>query len=698
MTNRPLRVPRADGAVLAVPAAKATTPSHEWTRMWMGVTALVATITTAIDAALLQRKHDLFTGGFLSVDHLRTPGQVVLFLLGSCLEDAAVAGALAALGLWIARRLALNRAATRVLGTLAALCPLVIADIVSYRILEYLGGAFDFKLMFDLAGGRTSEFVAVASSQLLQLALLLVAVIASVVLVVGVVQRRGRGQASFVDAAGMRRGVGFPASLIATALIVTTIMRVESAPLDNGLRRKPSGTLFGLLIATVTDIDRDGYGLFSRPADTAPFDARIHPYAVDIPGNGIDEDGVGGDLPADYPRYVEPSAAAPSWSLRPDVVLVFLETFRADVVGAVEDGKPVTPRLDALARVGASANYAFSHNGYTVQSRFHLLSGSLANLRGGTTIIDDFNANGYETAYFSGQDDSFGGDGLPIGFERASVFYDARQDRAKRYTTFSTPGSLAVPFTVVEDRVTRFLEHRDAQRPLFLYVNFHDTHFPYTHEFVQPLVSRTVVPRGEIAPGRRDDLWRMYLNTAANVDRAIGDVVDAVKRTTGRTPAVIVTADHGESLFEEGFLGHGYGLNDAQTRIPLVVSGLPMQIEEPWGQAELRDAISGALARLPSGDLRPHVVGGGRPVFQYLGSLDTPAAIALTTAAGRTVYDFRADVFRMPEGTGKRPSELDDGDRRAFLDLIRFWERMVVAGGIRPTSPSAEGHARESAR
>jgi hypothetical protein len=251
MANRPLRVPRADGAVLAVPAAKATTPSHEWTRMWMGVTALVATITTAIDAALLQRKHDLFTGGFLSVDHLRTPGQVVLFLLGSCLEDAAVAGALAALGLWIARRLALNRAATRVLATIAALGPLVIADIVSYQILQYLGGAFDLRLMFDLVGRRASELVAVAGSQLLQLGLILAAVIASAALIVWIVQQRGRGRASAIERPGLRRSVGLPALLMAAGLIVTTIMRVESAPLDNGLRRKPSGILFGFLIATV---------------------------------------------------------------------------------------------------------------------------------------------------------------------------------------------------------------------------------------------------------------------------------------------------------------------------------------------------------------------------------------------------------------------------------------------------------------
>ena len=65
------------------------------------------------------------------------------------------------------------------------------------------------------------------------------------------------------------------------------------------------------------------------------------------------------------------------------------------------------------------------------------------------------------------------------------------------------------------------------------------------------------------------------MNTTSNVDRAIGDMLERVRKALGREPGVIVLSDHGESLFDEGFLGHGYTLNDAQTRIPLVVSGLP---------------------------------------------------------------------------------------------------------------------------
>jgi hypothetical protein len=84
-------------------------------------------------------------------------------------------------------------------------------------------------------------------------------------------------------------------------------------------------------------------------------------------------------------------------------------------------------------------------------------------------------------------------------------------------------------------------------------------------------------------------------------------------------------------------------------------------------------------------------------VFQYLGGLDAPAAIALTTAEGRITYDFRADVFRAPGDAGKHPSELDDQDRRAFLGLIRFWESMVVAGSPRLIAPAAPPAAKPHA-
>ena len=666
----------------ATSADIATVPlsPYAWTWTWLAWTGFVALAATSMDAMLLQRKNDVFTGGFLSVDHLRGAGEIVTFLVASIVSDAGVAGVIIAGSLVLAHRLQLGRVARAFFCAGAGLLPFVLANVASYRILQYMGGAFDFDLLFNLTDRRPSEVLAVAAAPLWQFSLL--CAIASLCLGVAIwaVQKVRPSGPWYSDAPLPRGRLAFRVfTLLLIAFGVNITGRLSSSSLDNGLRRKSSGVVFGWLAAAATDFDGDGYGLLSRVRDPAPFAANIHPYAVDIPGNGIDEDGIGGDVPNTYTPYVELVGPAPQFAQRPDVVLILLETFRADVVGATLNGLAVTPSLDRLAAGGVSSRNAWSHNGYTVQSRFHLLSGSLANLRGGTTLIDDFLANGYEVGYFSGQDESFGGGALPVGYERASVFFDARQAREGRYTLFSTPGSLAVPFTVLADRVTRFLSTRDRKRPLFLYVNFHDTHFPYTHRFIEPIVDSTALPRGEIKPGRRVDLRRTYLNTAANVDRAIGLLLEAVRTTTGREPAVVVTADHGESLFEEGFLGHGYGLNEAQTRIPLIASGLPLRIDEPWGQVDLRDALRRALM-LKDGDTDgPTLHVRPTPVFQYLGDVRSTPQIAFRSVDGEQVYDLRTDRFRLAGEPWRRSADLHGDARQAFLALLHFWEAVRLA-------------------
>jgi Sulfatase len=648
---------------------------------WVSATAIAALLATALDALLLQRKYSVFTGGFLSVDHLRGPIEAAWFLAGSLAADAAIAGVAIVLALWVASRLRLGRAAALVLAVLAGFGPLAIADVASYQLFTYLGGAFDFDLMFNLVSRQPGEILAVAGGPIAKMILAAAGLCGAAAVATALVQRRfpGQGVESWRGDFTLRRSLVLCLGVFVSAAALSTAMRLNRESFDNALRRKPSARVLGGLVTLATDVDRDGFGLLSRPRDSAPFDAAVHPYALDWPGNGIDEDGVGGDLPRDVRAYEEPSGALPVWTERPDVVLILLETFRADVVGASRNGVPVTPTLDALAARGASADQAWSHNGYTVQSRFHVLSGSLANVRDGKSLVDDFKSNGYEVGYFSGQDESFGGGALPVGYERADVFYDARTGRADRYSTFTTPGSLAVPFTVLRDRVAGFLDKRDSRRPLFLYVNFHDTHFPYTHRLVEPLIAGEPLERGEISPGNHDALWRTYLNTAANVDKAIGEVLTAVRRTTGREPAVVVTADHGESLFEEGFLGHGYALNDAQTRIPLVAAGLPLRIEQPWGQVQLRDAIRSALSRSPTDGRTPTVVATARPVFQYLGGILAPAQIAFTTATGRRIYDFRSDRFQDADGSWRPPSALAGPSREAFLELVRYWETIALA-------------------
>ncbi|MBI4526624.1 MAG: sulfatase-like hydrolase/transferase [Deltaproteobacteria bacterium] len=653
---------------------------RRWWCMWLSLTLLAALGLTLLDAVLLQRKHNLFTGGFLSINHLQSPEQVVVFLVGSVLADTAVTGLLTVLGLLLATWLGLNSTACALLTLALSTGPLLVADVVSYHIFTYLGAAFDLHLMFDMVGRSLADFWAVTNAHLPWLSTFVGCGLLLVVALIWIIAKWAPGGrwSRIEDWPGWHRSLGWPVLLFLVGLIASTALRLAHDSFDSGLGRKPSGQILGAVVAFVTDVGRNGARLLSAPRDRALFDARIDPYAVDWPGNGVDENGVGGDLPADFSKYMEDRSEAPQWRHRPDVIFFLLETIRADVVGMRLNGQPVTPVLDDLGRRGASARAAYSHNGFTIQSRFHVFSGSLANLRGKTSLLDDFNANSYETAYFSGQDESFGNDKLPIGFERASFFYDARQDRAKRYTTFATPASLAVPFTVVQERIRAFLARRRPGRPLFLYVNFHDPHFPYHHAGIQPLIGTTVVPQAGLLPSRRDEIWQMYLNTVANVDRAVGALVADVMQSTGRTPGVIVTADHGESLFDEGFLGHGYVLNEVQTRVPLIVANLPLIIREPWGQMDLRDALRRALMTESLATL-PIVQPGRAPVFQYLGEISKPRQIAFVTPAGRTIYDFRQDRFQLLDGVWRRPAELKGTERDAFLQLLRFWESMIVA-------------------
>jgi hypothetical protein len=173
-------------------------------------------------------------------------------------------------------------------------------------------------------------------------------------------------------------------------------------------------------------------------------------------------------------------------------------------------------------------------------------------------------------------------------------------------------------------------------------------------------------------------LWRTYINAAANVDAAIGRVIEAVRNKLRVEPAVIVLSDHGESLFDGGFLGHGYVLNGPQTRIPMVVAGLPIRIDVPFGQSGLRDAIDDALAKTAAADTRPSIASTNGRVFQYLGSLNAPGEIGWLTRDGQITFDFRTNRVRFWEST-IAPDALSGPPKQAFVDLVRTWERMRLA-------------------
>jgi hypothetical protein len=638
---------------------------------WRLVTLTAALTLTAVDALLLQRSRALFTGGFLSVDHLDTGGLVTAFVVASLIVDAAVAGLFAAATMVVLASFQVRRAAVLAGALMAALGPLLFANVLGYQLVRYLGTAVDLALMFDLTGRSVAEMVAVSSAHAVAPTL---AGMASAAMGIGIVwglNRRSGPLSQRPPLSVLTVPVG--AAVLAVATLLVAVWGSEA--LENGLLRKPSGRLLSAVINLASDVDRDGYGLIGSFRDPDPFDSAISPYAPDIPDNGVDEDGIGGDLRSDAPRYDERPVASSGWRQRPDVVFVVLESFRADLLGASHGGRSITPVLNALAATGVSSAQAYSHNGYTVHSRYHMFAGDFTSRLGASTLIDDFRGNGYVVGYFSGQDESFGADVYGVGFERADVSYDARSDRTRRYSTHATPGSLAIPYQAVLENVEGFVASRGSDGPpIFVYVNFEDMHFPYAHEGIESILSTTRVPRARISPETRDELWATYVNTAANVDRAVGRLIEHIGQVRGVAPAVVVTADHGESLFDEGFLGHGYGLNDVQTRVPFIVAGLPVRVEEPFSQVDIRSALTQALTLGPDSGATATRVSSDRPVLQYLGDLRRPRQIAFLREGRRFIYDFRADRVQTWDGVWRTRADLSSVELPVFERLIQHWE------------------------
>ena len=646
-------------------------------RLWRVSVVVSAAVLVTLDLFLLQRKYGFFTGGFLAETYLRSPAQRAVFVAISVIVNAGLLAPLCGIALIACRRLGFRGRSPLIVASAAAILPFVVLDFLSYQIWAYLGDAFDFSVMFNLAGRRVSEVAAVALPLAVRPLVVIAIALAAVVAAAWGLRHISRNAQEPVVPSS-RTVVRWSVVGIAVSAAAVCAGSLWSEVFATGLRLTPATRLLVSAIDIVTDVDRDGYGLLSRPRDTAPFNAAIHPYAIDIPGNGIDEDGVGGDLPLAESHYSERSARNEPWADRPPVVLILLESFRADVLGAQLNGHPVTPVLDALGRDGLQVTDAWSHNGFTIQSRFHVLSGSLADLRGHTTLLDDFKNHGYDVGYFSTQDDSFGGQTLD--FSHADVFFDARQELGRRYSTYTTPGSLAIPWNVLREHLDRFLIGRSSSAPLFLYVNLSDTHYPYTHPGLENILGITPLTPSQIGPTRRRDVYSTYLNTAANVDRAIGQLLQDVEQSIHRRPAVIVLSDHGESLFDEGFLGHGFALADSQTRIPLVVSNLPVRIALPFGQVDLRDEIADALsgANGPPGT-RPAVDSRRRGrVFQYIGTLDKPAQIGIRAPEGNVAYDFRSDRVRIAGNWTPTP-RLDSRGLDEFRRLVFEWERMRLA-------------------
>jgi arylsulfatase A-like enzyme/Tfp pilus assembly protein PilF len=256
------------------------------------------------------------------------------------------------------------------------------------------------------------------------------------------------------------------------------------------------------------------------------------------------------------------AAALPSRGADPppaaSLLLITLDTTRADRIGCYGADDAATPHLDALAATGVRFDNALSPVPLTLPTHATLMTGvvprrhgvrnnALHRLDGELPVLaESLKRAGYRTAAFVsaavldritgiGRGFDVYDDSVRVG-DRAAFNY---QERAASQTT---------------DAVLRALG--DLEPPFFLWVHYFDPHLPY------------VAPE----PYRTRFAGRPYDGEIAFMDGQLGRLVDAVRARHGKL-VIAAVGDHGESLGDHGEDAHGVFLYQSTQRVPLILNG-----------------------------------------------------------------------------------------------------------------------------
>ena len=351
---------------------------------------------------------------------------------------------------------------------------------------------------------------------------------------------------------------------------------------------------------------------------------------------------------------VVPASTPAAPSPRPSIVLITLDTFRADHVGVVRGGRPLTPALDGLARSGVRYTRAVTASPLTLPAHCTLMTGVDPSVHGVhdngasalpedvATLASVLSPRGYATAAFVSSrvlDRRFG---LDRGFD---LYDDAMTAERVGEQGYPERGAEAVT-----DAALAWFARRPPARPFFLWVHYYDAHAPY-----QPPGDWT----GATAAAR-------YAGEIAHVDREISRLLAG---STGAGEVIVAAVgDHGEMLGEHGEKEHGIFLYRSALEVPLILSGPGVPSGSKMDGTVGTRALASTLLRLAGvedashafGDPLPGIGGRGRvepasrliysetwlPATAYGWSplsAATDGALRLVRAPRPELYDFAKD-------------------------------------------------------
>jgi choline-sulfatase len=247
----------------------------------------------------------------------------------------------------------------------------------------------------------------------------------------------------------------------------------------------------------------------------------------------------------------------------PNVVLITLDTVRADRMGFMGSQRGLTPSLDALARQSVVFTRAYAQVPLTTASHATILTGTYPQFHKvndfGVPLANDLpympdilRVSGYRTAAFIGSlildPAAKSAPGFERGFDTFDAGFHRRRPGENRYQAIERRGGEVVAHALA------WLDKRPPG-PFFLWVHLYDAHDPYDPP--EPFKSRYAsVP---------------YDGEVAYADSAVGKLLSQL-RTRGlyENSVIAVMADHGEALGDHGESTHGIFLYDETIQVPLL--------------------------------------------------------------------------------------------------------------------------------
>jgi len=302
---------------------------------------------------------------------------------------------------------------------------------------------------------------------------------------------------------------------------------------------------------------------------------------------------------------------------RPDLVLVVIDTLRADHVGLYGSQRPTTPNLDALAAEGSWFQQAYAHSGWTLPSMASLLTGLLPHQHRAVRDPEQprrFGRLAPETVTLA---ERLGEAGYACGAVVNNTYFAPIFGLDQGFGDgWNYRGASNAEHRSADATVAAALAWLAAQSPpVFLLVHFMEPHLLYDPA---PAVrgtftghARPPVPVPWGTPASLAPLWRgeqpspeqieyirqLYDEEVLAADRALGRLLEALRqRSRWPDTVVVVTADHGEEFFEHGGFEHGHTLYAELTRVPLVVAGPGLARGERSELVRHVDVAQGLLA------------------------------------------------------------------------------------------------------